>query len=490
MSELSPHQLDHHSQINEQIITQCIKRLQTELGLAGVIFEPSEMAPYLTDWRGIFTGKALAVAMPKTTQEVVSVVNICREFNLKIIPQGGNTGLCGGATPEGDALQIILSLKRMQQVRELDSANQTMTVEAGCILQNLQTIASENNAFFPLSLAAQGSCTIGGNMATNAGGTNVLRYGNTRDICLGLEVVTASGEILSHLKGLRKDNTGFDLKNLMIGSEGTLGIITAGVFKLFPAPISHCAALVAINSIDQMIQLLQALQKSAANELCAFEMMSRESLKLTTQHFPQFEQPIFNASSYTLLIEMADFENGQRIQNLLENILEVFLEQGSIQDAAIASSQQQVNQFWEIRHHITLAQAQESGNIKFDIAFAISQLAGFIQSTNALLEKNFPGIQIINFGHLGDGNLHYNLCAPKGELTTYINQHEAWITEIVFEQIDLYSGSISAEHGIGQLKRAYLEKHRGPVAYQMMKSIKQALDPHQLLNPNKVFFSD
>ena len=471
-----------------------IQRLQDLLGSAGVLFEKADIAPYLTDWRGIFSGSALAVALPKTTQQVAQVVKLCQELQVKIVPQGGNTGLCGGATPEGEDPQIILSLKRLNQIREIDLENQTITVEAGCILQMVQEKVQASGAFFPLSLAAQGSCTIGGNLATNAGGTNVLRYGNTRDICMGIEAVLANGEVYSQLKGLRKDNTGYDLKNLLIGSEGTLGIITAGVFKIFPAPSSHCAALVAIHHLPDMIALLQELQRQAGNELCAFEMMSRESLVLTMEHFPQYQRPIFLKGQYTLLIELANFdqEAGQsshRIQDILESTLERYLESDRMIDAAIATSQAQVNEFWGIRHHITLAQAKEPGNIKFDISFAISKIAGFIESTDRLLIAQYPGLQIINFGHLGDGNLHYNFCAPRGAQAGYIQEHELNITQIVFEQIQLFGGSISAEHGIGQLKREYLLEHRGSVAYQMMKNIKTALDPENLLNPNKVLLS-
>jgi len=468
-----------------------IQRLQDLLGSAGVLFEKEDLAPFLTDWRGIFSGSALAVALPKTTEQVAQVVKLCGELKVKIVPQGGNTGLCGGATPEGDNAQIILSLKRLNQIREMDLENQTITVEAGCILQTVQEKVQASGAFFPLSLAAQGSCTIGGNLATNAGGVNVLRYGNTRDICVGIEAVLANGEIYTQLKGLRKDNTGYDLKNLLIGSEGTLGIITAGVFKIFPAPLGHYAALVAINELPEMIALLQDLQRLAGNELCAFEMMSRESLALTMEHFPQYQRPIFLTGQYTLLIELANFDQDQdqashRIQDILESTLEGYLENGRILDAAIATSQAQVNEFWGIRHHITLAQAKEPGNIKFDISFAISKIAGFIASTDRLLSEQFPGLQIINFGHLGDGNLHYNFCAPRGAEANYIQEHEERITQIVFAQIQLFGGSISAEHGIGQLKREYLLEHRGSVAYQMMRNIKKALDPENLFNPNKL----
>ena len=463
-----------------------IKGLIDVLGSDGVLQHPTELEPYLTDWRAIFKGQALAVVFPKTSSEVQSIVQLCQEFAIAIVPQGGNTNLTGSATPEKTGQQIVLSTKRMNKIRSIDLENQTMVVEAGCILQTIQEKAAQLGLLFPLSLAAEGSCTIGGNLATNAGGINVLRYGNTRDLCLGIEAVTAGGELLDGLRGLRKDNTGYDLRNLIIGSEGTLAIITAAVIKLFPAPVSRCAAYIAVNDYSVIVKLLHALQKKAANELCAFEIMSKESLDLTQSHFPQFSHPIFNQSEYTLLIELAEFDQHSIAHQLLEDVLSTDLEKGTIQDVLIATSLTQVKQFWAIREHITLAQAKELGNIKFDISFEISKIGPFIQSTSQLLIARYPGIRIINFGHFGDGNLHFNLCPPIGVDQNYFTHHEESISALVYDQISLFNGSISAEHGIGQLKRDYLAKHRGNTAYQMMQEIKKTLDPKQLLNPNKV----
>jgi FAD/FMN-containing dehydrogenase len=463
-----------------------IQKLIDILGTSGVITDPRDTKPYLTDWRGIFHGTALAIVFPKTTADVQLVVQLCIEHDIAIIPQGGNTNLTGSSTPEPVGQQIVLSLKRLNQIRSIDLENQAMTVEAGCILQSIQEKAFELGLLFPLSLAAEGSCTIGGNLATNAGGINVLRYGNMRDLCLGIEAVTASGEILHSLRGLRKDNTGYDLRNLLIGSEGTLGIITAAVIKLYPAPINRCAALIAINDYSIMVNLLQELQRKATNELCAFEMMSRESLDLTVHHFPQFANPIFQQSSHTLLIELAEFSSESRASQILEDVLGYALEKEQIEDVLISTSLSQVQQFWGIREHITLAQAKEQANIKFDISFEISKIGDFITHTCQLLRSTFPGIRIINFGHFGDGNLHFNLCPPIGSDKDFLKINEGDIHRIVYAQIEKYQGSISAEHGIGQLKRNDLETHRGTVAYQMMKKIKQALDPQNILNPHKV----
>jgi FAD/FMN-containing dehydrogenase len=467
-------------------MTDFIQELIEILGTSGVITDSNETKPYLTDWRGIFQGTALAVVFPRTTGDVQMVVQLCIKHSIAIIPQGGNTNLTGSATPEPIGQQIVLSLKRLNQIRAVDLENQTITVEAGCILQNIQEKASELGFLFPLSLAAEGSCTIGGNLATNAGGINVLRYGNTRDLCLGIEAVTASGELLSSLRGLRKDNTGYDLRNLLIGSEGTLAIITAAVLKLYPSPINRCAALISINDYSVMVNLLQELQRKAANELCAFEMMSKESLDLTVHHFPQFANPIFQQANHTLLIELAEFSLESPVSHIFEDVLGSALEKQLIVDVLISTSLTQVKQFWGVREHITLAQAKEDANIKFDISFEISKIGDFITHTCNLLSKTFPGIRIINFGHFGDGNLHFNMCSPISSDKGFLKIHEDEIQRIVYEQIEKFQGSISAEHGIGQLKRKDLENHRGQVAYQMMKRIKQALDPQNLLNPHKV----
>lgn len=452
-----------------------------------VITSDVDKAPYLTDWRKRYTGKALAIVLPRTSEEIAKIVQHCAVNNISIVPQGGHTGFCGGATPDSSGNQIVLNFKRMNSILEIDEANQTITVEAGCILQHIQEAASAKGFLFPLSLGAEGSCMIGGNLATNAGGTNVLRYGNTRDLCLGLEVVTAKGEIWNGLKGLRKDNTGYDLRDLFIGSEGTLGIITAAVMKLYPLPISQWTTLVAVDDIKSTIALLNLFQRRATSLLTGFEMMTQESLALTEKHFPQMANPLKGNPSFTVLIELSDHESEEHVRQLLENVLQEAFESDLISDAVIASNLSQANAFWHMREHITLAQAEEGANLKHDITIPLSSLEEFLRETDVLIRAQYPGVRIINFGHLGDGNLHYNIAAPEGvEPKNFNHSNEKPIHELVYAQVERYRGSISAEHGVGQLKLEGLRAHKGEVAHELMKALKRGLDPQNLLNPHKV----
>ncbi len=466
----------------EHLITD----LQNILGINYVLIN-EDMIPYLTDWRKKFTGKALAVLLPNSTEEIATIVKTCSKASVSIVPQGGHTGFCGGATPDISGKQVILNLKRMNQVRQIDVENQTITIEAGCILQSVQEIAAQQGFLFPLSLGAEGSCMIGGNLATNAGGTNVLRYGNTRDLCLGLEVVTAQGEIWDGLKGLRKDNTGYDLRGLFIGSEGTLGIITAAVMKLYPLPISQWTTLIAASDIPSTIAILNLFQKRATSLLTGFEMMTHESLKLTVKHFPKMANPLKNDPPFTILVELSDHESEDHVRKLLEDILAQAFDDGLVSDAVIATNLSQANTFWQMREHLTLAQAQEGANLKHDITIPLSALSAFILETDALVKKHYPGARILNFGHLGDGNLHYNIAPPEGvDYLAFNMNNEKAIHDLIYEQVEHFGGSISAEHGIGQLKLADLRNHKGAVAHELMKAIKQALDPKNTLNPNKV----
>ena len=469
------------------MIESFFKGLKNILDQKYILVEEIDKAPYLTDWRKRFTGKAQAVLLPGSSDEVAQIVKLCASNNIPIVPQGGHTGFCGGATPDGSGNQIIMNFKRMNQIREIDIANQTITLEAGCILQTVQEKAASNGFLFPLSLGAEGSCMIGGNLATNAGGTNVLRYGNARDLCLGLEVVTASGEIWDGMKGLRKDNTGYDLRDLFIGSEGTLGIITAAVMKLYPLPISQWTTLVAVENIVSTIALLNLFQKRATSLLTGFEMMTKESLDLNEKHFPQMANPLQGKPPYTVLIELSDYESEAHVRQLLESILEEAFESDLISDAVIASNLSQANAFWQMREHITLAQAEEGANLKHDITIPLSSLDSFISETDKLMRTKFPGVRIINFGHLGDGNLHYNIAPPLGMDPKIFNEtHEKPIHELVYGQVERCKGSISAEHGVGQLKLEGLRAHKGDVAHDLMKTLKRALDPQNILNPNKV----
>ena len=475
-----------------------LKKLRHELGEAHVLTADTAdtLAAYESDWRGRERGRALCVARPSSAAQVVAVVRLCalaraEGFGLSIVPQGGNTGLVLGSTPDDSGLQVVLSLQRMNKIRALDAANLTITVEAGCILQNVQTAARDAGFLFPLSLAAEGSCTIGGNLGTNAGGTQVLRFGNARDLCLGLEVVTAQGEILEGLTGLRKDNTGYDLRHLMIGSEGTLGIITAATLKLAPLPAASLTAWAALPNLQAATDFLALAQKRLASSLTGFEVMGQFALSLVVKHFPQQKMPLWPGSSssapYSVLLELSDAENEQHARAMLESLMEQALESEIISDAVISESIAQAKALWHIRESIPLAQAQEGLNIKHDISLPISKIPAFCEATDAQLQAAISGVRLVNFGHVGDGNLHYNVQCPEGaDAAVFMRDHESQINKIVYDGVLAHGGSISAEHGVGSLKRDELPHYKSAVALSMMRSIKVALDPQGLLNPRRV----
>jgi len=462
-----------------------IPALRDIVGAANVLTD-DDCAEYESDWRQRVRGKALCVVRPGCTAEVAAVVRACAQAGVSIVPQGGNTGLVEGSVPDASGEQVILSLRRMQTVRAIDAANMTMTVDAGCVLRSLQDVASEAGMLFPLSLGAEGSCTIGGNLATNAGGTQVLRYGNTRELCLGLEVVTAQGEVWSGLTGLRKDNTGYDLRDLFIGSEGTLGIITGATLKLFPRPAAVMTALAACDTLAQCVGLLGLAQARLGAGLTGFEVMGRFALELVAKHFPQLQQPL-PAASWMVLLEQSDGESETHARALFESLLEQALEQGLIGDAAVAENTTQSHALWHLRESIPLAQAEEGLNIKHDIALPVSRIPDFVEAIDAALRAGFPGVRLVNFGHLGDGNLHYNVQAPEGAAAAdFLARHEHAVNTLVYDAVLAHGGSFSAEHGIGSLKCDELAQRKSPVALQMMKAVKQALDPHNLLNPGRV----
>jgi len=461
-----------------------IEALRDRLGGQGLL--TSDLAAFETDWRGRYVGKALAVVRPASTEEVAAVVKLCAEQGVAIVPQGGNTGLVGGATPDDSGRQILLSTSRLQRIRAVDAANLTLTVEAGCILQNVQQAAANAGLLFPLSLAAEGSCTIGGNLASNAGGTQVLRYGNARELCLGLEVVTPNGEIWQGLSGLRKDNSGYALRDLFIGSEGTLGIITAATLRLFPAPAAQTTALAACVSLDSALGLLALARTRAGAALTAFELMNAASLALVRKQFPALPQPL-PACPWTVLLELSDAESEEHAGQLFEGLLETALERGLVSDAAVAQSQTQARAMWALREHIPLAQSQEGLNIKHDISLPISAIPDFVSDCDAALASALPGCRLVTFGHMGDGNLHYNVQAPVGaDAAEFLAVHERTANALVFDRVAARGGSFSAEHGIGQLKREELAARKDPVALALMRSIKQALDPLGLMNPGKL----
>ena len=451
----------------------------------------TDLSAWENDWRRRSQGHALAVVLPANVDEVARVVRLCAAqqaaTGVSIVPQGGNTGLVVGSTPDNSGRQIVLSLRRMQAVRQIDGANLTITVEAGCVLQRLQEAAEQAGYLFPLSLAAEGSCTIGGNLGTNAGGTQVVRYGNTRELCLGLEVVTPQGQVWHGLSGLRKDNTGYDLRNLMVGSEGTLGIITAATMKLAPLPAAQLTAWAAVPSLDAAVALLALAQRRLSAGLTGFEVMGRFALSLVAAHYPQPTVPLYRETPWCVLLENSDHESEDHARAQFEHLLEAALEQGCVTDAVVAESLTQARQLWQIRENIPLAQALEGLNVKHDISVPISRIPEFVRVTDTLLQEAIPGVRLVNFGHLGDGNLHYNVQAPEGvDGKLFLAHHEDAINMLVFESVTRFGGSISAEHGVGSLKVDKLEHHKSQVALDMMRAIKRALDPTGLMNPGRV----
>ena len=464
---------------------EALAALRAAVGAAQVL-AAGDLSAYERDWRRRWHGRALAVVRPGSTDEVAAVVRACMAHGLSIVPQGGNTGLVGGGIPDTSGTQVLLSLQRMSRVRAIDSANLTLTAEAGCVLQSLQEAARAEGLLFPLSLAAQGSCTLGGNLATNAGGTQVLRWGNARDLCLGLEVVTAQGEIWHGLSGLRKDNTGYDLRDLFVGSEGTLGIITAAVMKLAPQPAATTTALAACASLQDCVALLKRARGRLGSGLTGFEVMGRFALDLVARHFPTLPRPLPGAA-WTVLLEQSDHEGLAPARERFESLLGAALEAGEVTDAVIAETLAQAAALWQLRESIPLAQAEEGVNIKHDISLPVSAIAEYVQRTDAALRAAFPGVRIVNFGHLGDGNLHYNVQAPEGQdAAAFLAANEHAINTLVYDALVPFSGSFSAEHGIGQLKRDDLSARKSPVAVALMRSIKAALDPMNVLNPGRV----
>lgn len=464
--------------------------LQQELarivGPAYVSFDKAEHDRYVSDWFGRESGLACFVIRPRTAQEVAKVVDCCRHHGVSIVPQGGNTGLVGGGLPDATGTQCVLSLERMSSVLALDPLGKTITVEAGAVLANVQAAATAQGMEFPLSMGSEGSCTIGGMLSTNAGGTAVLRYGNARALCLGLEVVTAEGEILHGLRRLRKDNTGYDLRDLFIGAEGTLGIITAAVLCLVPAPKVKLSALVSLESSRQAVALLELVQAQAGPLLTAFELISDRCLQLVASYFPQLPHPFERPTPYSVLLELSDHGSEAHASALMENVLAQAMERGLVIDALLPQSLAQSDKFWQIREHIPLSQVKDGKNVKHDISLPISEVATFLDCAEHLITSNYPGARIIAFGHLGDGNLHFNVAAPEGQSAEKILQHKTAISQSVHQLVSTLNGSISAEHGIGRMKVGELARFKSPLELRLFGSIKQALDPHGLFNPGKI----
>ncbi|MDB5800424.1 MAG: hydroxyacid dehydrogenase [Rhodocyclales bacterium] len=468
------------------LMTDLIASLRTVVGDSHVLSTAADRAPFELDWRGRYRGDALCVVRPGTTAEVAAVVRICAERGIAMVPQGGNTGLVGGGVPLGNGNEVVISLSRLNRVREIDPDNNTLTVEAGCTLVSVQAVAAEHDRLFPLSLASEGSCQIGGNLSANAGGVHVLRYGNTRELTLGLEAVLPDGRIWDGLRGLRKDNTGYDLKHLFIGAEGTLGIITAAVLKLFPMPRASAVAWVALADAADAIELLGKVRDVCGERLAAFEIVGRPALELVLRHIPGSTDPLREPSACYALIELTDPASDTDLQSPLQTVLSTAMASGRIGDAVIAASETQAKSLWALRENISEAQRIEGVSIKHDIAVPVSSIPVFLERAGNALREAFPDIRVVAFGHAGDGNLHYNLSKPVAADNAGFIAQTAAINRIVHDIVAALGGSISAEHGLGQLKREEVTRYKSPIELELMRSIKNALDPQHLMNPGKL----
>lgn len=463
-----------------------LSQFRAIVGTEQVLVTSADLDSYQVDWRGRYRGEALCVVRPASTAEVAAIVSACATAGVAIVPQGGNTGLVGGGVPRAGGREVVISLSRMNQILDVDGANNTITVQAGCTLASVQDAAQKVERLFPLSLASEGTCQIGGNLASNAGGVQVLRYGNMRELTLGIEAVLPDGRIWNGLRGLRKDNTGYDLKQLFIGSEGTLGVITAAVLKLFPMPRSRAVAWVALPDAETAIALLELVRSRAAERLSAFEVISAPAHELVMRHMSAVVNPLVSRSPWYALIELSDSDAGSAVQVLLEDVLAVALEQGLITDAALAASNTQINALWALREAIPDAQKIEGISIKHDISLPVSRIPEFLCLADAALTANFGPLRIVAFGHAGDGNLHYNLSRfALHDNDRFITQ-TAEANRIVHDIAAALGGSISAEHGLGQLKREEIKRYKTDVELGIMRGIKQLLDPAGIMNPGKV----
>jgi len=460
-----------------------IERLALAVGRAHVLADAQDTAPFFTDWRRQYSAQAECVVQPASADEVAHVVRLCAREGVAVVPQGGNTGLCGGSVPTGTRREIVLSLSRLNGIREIDPLNNTITVEAGCVLASIQSAAQGVGRLFPLSLGAEGSCQIGGNLSTNAGGVNVLRYGNAREQVLGLEVVLADGRIWNGLRGLRKDNTGYDLKQLFLGAEGTLGVITAAVLKLYPRPDATVTAWIAVASPRAAVELLAALRARLGDRLTAFELVSRFCIEAVLGHVPGTRDPLGAPHPWYVLADVSDVGDATALAAGVESALWEFADAGALGDAAIAHSESQASAFWRLREAIPEAQFR---NVKHDVSVPVSQVPAFIDLASQALERRYPGVAIYAFGHIGDGNIHFNVGLGDPAANEALMRGRADVNEIVYDVVASLNGSISAEHGLGQLKREEIRRHKDVIELELMRAVKKMLDPEGIMNPGKV----
>lgn len=463
-----------------------LEQIKGVVGPKGWSEDESLLEPLLVDWRRRFRGRTALLVRPESTSEVADVVRLCAEAHLPIVPQGGNTSLCGGSIPSEDGGQILLSLSRMNRVRSVDAANDTMTVEAGCILTQVQAAASTADRLFPLSLAAEGSCQIGGNLSTNAGGITVLRYGNARDLVLGLEVVLPDGRIWDGLRGLRKDNTGYDLKQLFLGAEGTLGIITAAVLKLFPKPVERVTAFAALNELASAIALLSRCRGGCGESVTSFELLPRVGIDLAQTYMPAVADPLTLRRDYYVLVELTSAVAGSGLREGLEAALAGAIEDGLVADATIAESEEQARRLWHVREAIVELQKFAGASIKHDIAVPVSRIPDFMERAIAATTQQLPGARPVAFGHVGDGNIHFNLYQPVDMSPAAFLARQAEFNRIVHDIVVTLGGSFSAEHGVGQLRRDDMNRYKPAIELELMGRIKRAIDPDNIMNPDKV----
>ena len=457
-------------------------KLKSIVGDRGWTTDPTDLEPYLTEWRDRWFGKTLIMVSPKSTDEVAGIIRECQTAGVGVVPQGGNTGLCGGAIPDDSGEQVLLSLSRMNRIRSISPQDHSIVVDAGCTLASIQAAAEEADRFFPLSLAAEGSCQIGGNLSTNAGGINVLRYGTARAQALGLEVVLPDGTIWDGLRSLRKDTAGYDLKQLFIGAEGTLGVITGACLRLYPAVRNSCTALVALQAPQQAVDLLAELRQQTADQIQAFELIPDRAIRYVLRHIPDTRFPLEQNSPWYVLMEVANVSDADSVEQQLMSCLQSDL----ITDAVVAKNESEAVALWKIRHSISEAQKREGASLKHDVSVPVASVGRFIDAADQAVTEVVPGIRVVAFGHVGDGNIHYNLSQPKGsDPAAFIGKRDP-LASVVYEVVDGLGGSISAEHGIGQAKRESLKHYRSGVEIGLMRTIKTAMDPKNIMNPGKV----
>ncbi|MFO1433070.1 MAG: FAD-binding oxidoreductase [Candidatus Competibacteraceae bacterium] len=462
------------------------ERIRNLVGSRGWLDDPTAMAPYLSETRGLFQGRARAVVIPASTAEVAGVLRLCNEGRIGVVPQGGHTGRCGGAMPDSTGSQMILSLARLNRIRALNPLDYTITAEAGCILAEIQAAAAQSQRLFPLSLGAEGSCQIGGNLATNAGGVNVLRYGNARELTMGLEVVLADGTVWDGLNGLRKNNTGYDLKDLFIGAEGTLGVITAAVLKLFPLPREVQTALVALRDLEACTELLAQARTVSNDALSSFELMPRLGLQFALDHLPGCRDPFECGYDWYVLLVFSGSRPDGGLRTAMELLLAESWQAGLIQDAVLAGSEAQARELWRLREGLVEGQRFEGGSIKHDVSVPVSRVPEFIQTASDRVRRELPGVRVCAFGHVGDGNIHFNLSQPPGMEKEHFLGWWRHFNAIVHTIVVAMQGSFSAEHGIGRLKTAEMVRYKSATELALMRRLKAALDPNGILNPGKV----